>query len=117
MQRSDATLGALTSWCRGVQACAPFASSKSHSLMVPPAAPATTTSSALSKVTHSTGLWWPDRLCSIPKRCFVQQLRACLCKIALPCVREGHGQAVSQVQVFSMQCCTACWRAQRSHRY
>ena len=42
----------------------PLACSKSHSLTVPPWAPATTTSSALSKETHSTGLWCPDKLCN-----------------------------------------------------
>mmetsp|Transcript_9335 Transcript_9335/g.24029 ORF Transcript_9335/g.24029 Transcript_9335/m.24029 type:complete len:205 (-) Transcript_9335:18-632(-) len=39
-----------------------LASSRSQILTVPLCAPATTTSSALSKVTQSTGLWWPDRL-------------------------------------------------------
>lgn len=43
--------------------CIPFACSRSQSLTVPPVAPARTISSALSKETHSTALWCPDRLC------------------------------------------------------
>lgn len=43
----------------------PLAWSRSNTLMLPLAAPAATTSSWLSNVTLSTGLWWPGRLCVV----------------------------------------------------
>ena len=41
----------------------PLDAFRSHSLTVPFWPPAATTSSCVSKLTHSTADWWPDRLC------------------------------------------------------
>lgn len=47
---------------KGSPSCLLLASSRSQSLIVPLAAPATTTTSAESNVTDSTALVWPDKL-------------------------------------------------------
>jgi hypothetical protein len=62
VSRSDATAGSACCTARHSMPRAPLAAARSHILSVPPAAPATTTSSAASNVTHSTALWCPVRL-------------------------------------------------------
>lgn len=56
--------------------CILLASSKSHSLIVPLAAPAATKTSEPSKLTDSTALVCPDKLCKI----MGQEVKACYSK-------------------------------------
>ena len=81
--------------------CIPFACSRSQSLTVPPVAPATTTSSALSKETHSTALWCPDRLCRM--LCHQQSVHShllILLTVSRALTRTAVGLPIAQTLTF-----------------